>query len=363
MLTIFTQAVIINVNKTIVLKSDIISHYEFTADFKRLGLMTNYYRTSGKKQDEQAQPDALDLTEKETADSRPEGEKLQKVIARSGHTSRRDAERMIAQKRIKIGRRYAELGDRVDGSERIFLDDKELFIAWEKPRQRVLVYNKPAGEVCSRKDPEHPHTIYDELPNLKIGRWISVGRLDINTTGLILLTNDGELANLLMHPSSEIEREYAVRVLGEVTDEDIQQLKSGVMLEDGMAHFDRIIYSGGQGANHWYHVTLKEGRNREVRRMWEALGITVSRLQRIRYGVVELPRAQRQGRWEDLDDLTMKKLYASVGLRYNPMKRSNATYKKKQEKPWGKNKKRLQMPDNRRKSQRQKKAVKSRKRS
>ena len=243
----------------------------------------------------------------------------------------------------------------MDGSERIFLDDKELFIAWEKPKQRVLVYHKPPGEICSRKDPEHPNTIFDDLPNLKVGRWISVGRLDINTSGLILLTNDGELANLLMHPSSEIEREYAVRVLGEVTDDDIEQLKAGVTLDDGMAHFDKITYSGGQGANHWYHVTLKEGRNREVRRMWESLGITVSRLSRVRYGVVELPRGQKAGRWEDLEGKELKELYASVGLFLN---KPETDHRGRMITPYtlrGKGKNRLVMPDNRRKSQKNKK--------
>ncbi|MCU7835773.1 MAG: pseudouridine synthase [gamma proteobacterium symbiont of Taylorina sp.] len=272
-------------------------------------------------------------------------------MARSGHASRRESERLIAQKRVKIGNRTAQLGDRVNGSESIFLDDKELFIAWEKPRQRVLIYHKPPGEICSRKDPEHPDTIFDDLPNLKIGRWISVGRLDINTTGLILLTNDGELANLLMHPSSEIEREYAVRILGKVTDDDLEQLKSGVALDDGMAHFDKITYSGGQGANHWYHVTLKEGRNREVRRMWETIGVTVSRLSRVRYGIVELHRSQKVGRWEEMEDKQLRELYESVGLHIN---KPNLDQRGRVVSPYqqaGKKKKRLVMPDNRRKSQ------------
>jgi len=332
--------------------------------------MTNYYRTS-KTQQNDSQDQRSDKrhekrfdngpenAEQESSEinaiSKPEGEKLQKVIARSGHTSRREAERLIAQGRIKIGKRLAQLGDRVDGSEAIYLDDKELFIAWEKPKQRVLVYNKPAGEICSRNDPEHPNTIFDDLPNLKVGRWISVGRLDINTTGLILLTNDGELANLLMHPSSEIEREYAVRVLGEVTDDDIEQLKAGVTLDDGVAHFDKITYNGGQGANHWYHVTLKEGRNREVRRMWESLGITVSRLSRIRYGVVELPRGQKIGRWEDLDDKSLLELYASVGLKINKPKTDHRGRIITPQSQHKKGKKRLVMPDNRRKSQKNRK--------
>jgi len=294
---------------------------------------------------------AFSTADADEAEVKPDGEKLQKVIARSGHASRRETERLIAQKRVKIDDRMAQLGDRVIGTERIFLDDKELFIAWEKPRQRVLIYHKPPGEICSRKDPEHPNTIFDDLPNLKIGRWISVGRLDINTSGLILLTNDGELANLLMHPSSEIVREYAVRVLGEVTDDDIEQLKSGVALDDGMAHFDKVTYSGGQGANHWYHVTLKEGRNREVRRIWESLGIIVSRLSRVRYGIVELHRSQKVGRWEEMEEKQLRELYESVGLHINKPKTDHrgrivSPYQQK-----GKKKKRLVMPDNRRKSQ------------
>lgn len=321
--------------------------------------MANYYQSSNNRSDDKQNSKQSgvqyehedDLSDSGEPEKKPEGEKLQKVMARSGHASRRESERLIAQKRVKIGNRTAQLGDRVNGSESIFLDDKELFIAWEKPRQRVLIYHKPPGEICSRKDPEHPDTIFDDLPNLKIGRWISVGRLDINTTGLILLTNDGELANLLMHPSSEIEREYAVRILGKVTDDDLEQLKSGVALDDGMAHFDKITYSGGQGANHWYHVTLKEGRNREVRRMWETIGVTVSRLSRVRYGIVELHRSQKVGRWEEMEDKQLRELYESVGLHIN---KPNLDQRGRVVSPYqqaGKKKKRLVMPDNRRKSQ------------
>lgn len=309
--------------------------------------MKNYYKKSSAYK---PVPDPEDNPEIQST-AAPHGEKLQKVIARSGHASRREAERIIAQRRIKIDKNIAQLGDRVSSDNRIFLDDKELFIAWEKPRPRVLVYNKPPGEICSRNDPEHPNTIFDNLPNLKIGRWISVGRLDINTSGLLLITNDGELANLLMHPSSEIEREYAVRVLGEVTDEDFAQLTIGVQLEDGIARFDKAWYVGGQGANHWYHVVLKEGRNREVRRLWEALGITVSRLSRVRYGIIDLPRGQKVGRWEELDEQSLRKLYSSVGLKSD---RPQADERRKKLSSTGKKvrgKKRLVMPDNRRKSQ------------
>ncbi len=322
--------------------------------------MTSYSKSSKKysgnnRSSHASKADNTQQSKGDASDSefeeKPSGEKLQKVIARSGHASRRESERLIAQKRVRIGQQIAQLGDRVDGSESIFLDDKELFIAWEKPRQRVLTYHKPPGEICSRKDPEHPNTIFDNLPNLKIGRWISVGRLDINTAGLILLTNDGELANLLMHPSSEIVREYAVRVLGEVTDDDLEQLKAGIELDDGMAHFDKITYSGGQGANHWYHVTLKEGRNREVRRMWEAIGVKVSRLSRVRYGIVELHRSQKAGRWEEMEEKQLRELYESVGLHINKPKTDNKGRIVSPYNQLGKKKKRLVMPDNRRKSQ------------
>ena len=330
--------------------------------------MTNYYKSSKSSKSDrifhknEELPTKEELLEQEVreaskvaaAESAPEGEKLQKVIARSGHASRRESERLIAQGRIKIDKRVAQLGDRVAGAERIYLDDKELFIAWQKPKQRVLIYHKPPGEICSRNDPEHPNTIFDDLPSLKVGRWISVGRLDINTSGLILLTNDGELANKLMHPSSEIEREYAVRVLGEVTDDDIAQLKEGVALDDGMAHFDKVSYVGGQGANHWYHVTLKEGRNREVRRMWESLGITVSRLSRVRYGLVKLPRWQKPGRWEDMEEKDMMALYESVGLHViEPETDHRGRIVNPAQK--GRQNKRLVMPDNRRKSQKKRK--------
>lgn len=276
----------------------------------------------------------------------PAGEKLQKVIARSGHASRREVEKWIAAGRLKVDKQVATPGTRVSETNRIYLDDQELFIAWRKPRQRVLLYNKPPGEICSRNDPDHPNTIFDHLPALKVGRWISVGRLDINTTGLILLTNDGELANRLMHPSGEVEREYAVRILGEVTDGDIEQLKSGILLEDGMAKFDHIRYVGGQGANHWYHVTLKEGRNREVRRMWEALGITVSRLTRVRFGDIELPRGQKPGRWEELEENDLLLLYRSVGLRVEKPETDQRGRPVSPRHAWKKGRKRLVMPGN-----------------
>ena len=262
-------------------------------------------------------------------------EKIQKVLARTGFASRREAERWITAGRITVDGTIAKIGDRISEANKVLLDNKPLFLAWETNDIRVLAYYKPEGEICSRSDPEHKRTIFDNLPRLKIGRWIAAGRLDINTTGLILLSNDGDLVNRLMHPSHEIEREYAVRILGEVTDDQIAQLKEGVLLDDGMAKFEKIRFAGGEGANRWYHVVLKEGRNREVRRMWEFFGIRVSRLSRIRFGNIHLRRGQKQGKYEALQPAELNDLYASVGLQYNENKRVQS----ERHNPYGKSKK------------------------
>jgi 23S rRNA pseudouridine2605 synthase len=241
-------------------------------------------------------------------------EKIQKVLARAGYGSRREIETWIEAGRIKVNHQVAKLGDRIGPDDRIALDGKLLTRLHHAPQRRVIVYHKPIGEVCTRQDPQARPTIFQHLPRIQNSRWIAVGRLDINTVGLILLTTDGELANRLMHPSSQIEREYAVRVLGVATAEKLQQLQQGVMLEDGMAHFDRILDSGGEGSNHWFHVTLKEGRNREVRRLWEAVGLKVNRLIRIRYGNIELGRKLRPGKWRDLETGEIQLLLQHVGL-------------------------------------------------
>ncbi len=242
-------------------------------------------------------------------------EKLQKVLARAGFGSRREIERWIGEGRIKLNGKQATLGDRMELEDRIEVDGKRIHPGKLKDkRTRVLVYHKPAGKVCTRKDPEKRPTIFDDLPPLAGGRWISVGRLDLNTSGLLLLTTDGELANRLMHPSQQIEREYAVRILGEVTPEMLKNMQTGVELEDGTAHFDHIRDVGGEGANHWYHVILREGRNREVRRLWESQGVTVSRLSRVRFGSVTLERRQKPGRWEDLDEKAIEGLLSLTGL-------------------------------------------------
>ncbi len=243
-------------------------------------------------------------------------ERLQKIIARAGYGSRREIEKWIELGRIKVNGQVATLGDQIDLAEndKVSLDNKPLHKLNVAPRLRVIAYNKPLGEVCTRHDPEGRPTIFDALPKLGRGRWIAIGRLDINTSGLLLFTTDGELANRLMHPSTEVEREYAVRVRGEASAEVFKQLQTGVELEDGHAHFDAILDSGGQGSNHWYHVILREGRNREVRRLWEAVGFSISRLIRIRYGSIELKRYLRLGKWKDLEEKDIQKLQMMAGL-------------------------------------------------
>jgi 23S rRNA pseudouridine2605 synthase len=242
-------------------------------------------------------------------------EKLQKVLANLGFASRREIERWISAGRITVNGKQANLGDRVSPQDKIQVDGRPVHRKTEEQEKtRVLVLNKPADTVCTRDDPQGRPTVFSLLPRLYHDRWVSVGRLDINSSGLLLFTNNGELANRLMHPSYELEREYAVRVLGEVTPETLKKLETGVELDDGPAKFVTICDAGGQGANHWYHVTLREGRNREVRRMWEAVGHTVSRLHRIRYGPVQLPRSIRPGRHQELDSSTTDLLLELVGL-------------------------------------------------
>ncbi|MCK5876362.1 MAG: pseudouridine synthase [Candidatus Marithrix sp.] len=237
-------------------------------------------------------------------------EKLQKVLARAGFGSRREMEVWIRQGRIKVNDQVAIIGARVCATDAIWIDGRRInsIKLTEQPSQ-VLCYHKPIGEVCTRHDPEERTTIFERLPTLTQGRWISVGRLDLNASGLLLLTTDGKLANQLMHPSNNIEREYAVRVLGEVDKSILQRLQDGVELEDGEAKFSQIITAGGKGANHWYNVTLTEGRKHEVKRLWESQGITVSRLIRIRFGPITLPRNLRAGHYNKLDNSAQRKLY------------------------------------------------------
>ncbi|QKT04765.1 pseudouridine synthase [Ectothiorhodospiraceae bacterium 2226] len=242
-------------------------------------------------------------------------EKLQKVLARAGLGSRRELEDWIVAGRVSVNSQRATLGQRVGPQDVLRVDGRVIPHAQTAPMEtRVLVYHKPVGVVSTRSDPEGRPTVFDTLPRLAQGRWIAVGRLDLNTLGLLLLTNDGELAHRLMHPSTEIEREYAVRVVGEVSKETLARLREGVELDGQSAAFDLIRPAGGEGVNHWYHVVLREGRNREVRRLWESQGITVSRLIRVRYGPITLPRGLRAGRWEALELGAVRELLRAAGL-------------------------------------------------
>jgi 23S rRNA pseudouridine2605 synthase len=241
------------------------------------------------------------------------GQKLQKVLANLGLGSRRKMERWIEEGRVTVDGSVATLGDRVHAGQALRLDGKPLEVDAAE-QVRVLLYHKPVREVCSRDDPEGRKTVFERLPKLKSGRWISVGRLDFNTSGVLLFTTDGALANALMHPSSAIEREYLVRVMGRVDEPMLERLKDGVELDDGLARFSDIQEGGGDGINRFFYVVLMEGRNREVRRLWESQGTTVSRLKRVRYGEVFLPSKLKKGQWLELPQRDVDVIYQMAGL-------------------------------------------------
>lgn len=241
-------------------------------------------------------------------------ERLHKRLAQAGVGSRRAVEEWIRAGRVTVNGNTAAIGAALSPGDVVCVDGKP--VAWEQSEvspPRVIIYNKPGGELCTRSDPEGRATVFDRLPRVD-GRWVAVGRLDFTTLGLLLFTNDGELAHRLMHPSREVEREYAVRVLGEVDDAMLARLRKGVVLEDGEAHFDGVMEAGGEGSNRWYHVIVREGRNREVRRLWESQGVTVSRLIRVRYGPIALPRGLPPGRWRELERDDINLLRTAAGL-------------------------------------------------
>ncbi|AVP57370.1 pseudouridine synthase [Pulveribacter suum] len=244
---------------------------------------------------------------------RAESPKLHKVLAQAGMGSRLEMEQLILQGRISVNNEPAHVGQRVQFGDQIKVNGKPLRMRIEPPPTRVIAYHKPVGEVVTHDDPQNRPTVFRKLPRLMQGKWQSVGRLDLNTEGLLLLTSSGELANRLMHPRFGLEREYAVRVLGALSAEERQRLLDGVALEDGVATFGSIEEGGGEGVNCWYRVTISEGRNREVRRMFEAVGHAVSRLIRIRYGAMLLPRGLKRGAWVELDDRDINALMRAVG--------------------------------------------------
>jgi 23S rRNA pseudouridine2605 synthase len=235
--------------------------------------------------------------------------KLHKALADAGYGSRRELEEWIVAGRVSVNGVPAHVGQRVGPEDKIRLNGKLVQLRFGLRLPRVLVYHKPEGEIVSRDDPDGRPSVFAKLPRLKSGRWISIGRLDFNSCGLLLFTNDGALANRMMHPRYEIEREYAVRLLGEATPEMLERLRAGIQLEDGLARFSLIADAGGEGANHWYRVALAEGRNREVRRMFEAVGLMVSRLMRVRYGPVLLSPRLKRGQCRDLEPGEVQELF------------------------------------------------------
>lgn len=242
--------------------------------------------------------------------------RIQKYLAQIGKGSRREIEEWIRQGRILLNGKPVELGDQLEIGDQLTVDQQVLMVdQLEDSEPKLLLYHKPAGEVCTRTDPQGRPTVFDRLPPLQGQRWVAMGRLDINTSGLLLFTTEGDFANRVMHPSSQVEREYAVRVYGQVSDSAIKALKEGVQLEDGMAKFKRIDYRGGEGENHWYHVVLCEGKNREVRRMWETQGVQVSRLIRIRFGHLLLSRELRAGQARLLSEQDMMQLSEQIGVK------------------------------------------------
>ena len=250
----------------------------------------------------------------------PDTPKLHKVLAQAGMGSRLEMEQLIQQGRITVNNQPAHVGQRIQFGDSIKVHGKPIRVRIAPPPARVIAYHKPVGEVVTHDDPQNRPTVFRKLPKLMQGKWQSVGRLDLNTEGLLLFTSSGELANQLMHPRFGLEREYAVRVLGALTKEEKQMLLDGVQLEDGRAQFGAIEDGGGEGSNCWYRVTISEGRNREVRRMLEAVGHAVSRLIRIRYGAMLLPRGLKRGAWMELDEADIRSLMQAAGGKEAPAK-------------------------------------------
>jgi len=241
-------------------------------------------------------------------------QRLHKLLALMGLGSRREMEKLIETGRVTINGEVAQVGASVNEYDVVRLDSRTLNLPFEPPLPEVLLYHKPEGEIVSQDDPEGRTTVFDKLPKVKQGKWVAIGRLDINTSGLLIFTTSGELANHFMHPRYEVEREYAVRILGELTDEQMGMLKHGVELEDGPAKFESVYEQGGEGANKWYQVVIKEGRNREVRRLFEAFHLPVSRLMRVRFGPISLPSRVKRGAMLKLEQKQVVGILEWAGL-------------------------------------------------
>jgi 23S rRNA pseudouridine2605 synthase len=260
-------------------------------------------------------PQRFPLSEKQNSPISAVTYKLQKLLAQKGLGSRREMEALIASGRVSVNGKVATLGDRVSAKDRVQIGKRVIRFDLSERLPSVLLYHKPEGEIVSRHDPEGRPTVFDKLPHLKSSKWIAIGRLDFNTSGLLIFTTDGSLANRLMHPRFEVEREYAVRIIGELTADQITQLTTGIHLDDGIASFSQLAAQGGNGINRWYRVILQEGKNREIRRMFESLGITVSRPMRVRFGPINLPPRIKRGKWLELDERETQRLLAMLSER------------------------------------------------
>lgn len=257
---------------------------------------------------------AQDLREHRIDPSRLDDMRLQKILALTGLGSRREMEELIAAGKVEVNGAVATLGQKVAYGDKVRVDGKNVFLKWPDRLPRVIIYHKQEGELVSRDDPDGRTTVFDRLPAVQSSKWVAVGRLDFNTSGLLIFTTSGELANKMMHPRFEVDREYAVRVLGELTPEQMKEATKGIELEDGPAHFQHISDQGGEGRNHWYRVVLREGRNREVRRMFEHFGATVSRLIRVRFGPIALPGRLKRGTWTELEPQEVQRLLKWAGV-------------------------------------------------
>ena len=262
----------------------------------------------------------------------PIAERIHKLLAQSGYGSRREIEKAILDHKVLVNNQIAKIGQLITPSDKIIFNGKSVYLNNDNNLPRVLIYHKPEGEIVSENDPGGRTTVFQSLPRIKKGKWMSIGRLDFNTSGLLIFTSYGELANRLMHPKYEVEREYSVRILGELSEDQIKEFKSGIEVEGGKAKFESIYFEGGDGANKWYRVVLKEGRNREVRKMFEYFDLTVSRLIRVRFGIVILPSHLKRGMHTELTQAEVTRLLQKHDIEPNDFNKPQLSNQRKRNK-------------------------------